>query len=436
LGNVIETIPWYKFSKLLFADPISQHCSVHFSLGQMTSTALLDAERNPSPGPPVVSLDDDDVDSGGSDGVRSNLRGRDTGDAMLDDLEFVHSGGGAGARCFSAFCARYSALPCVPKDRRRRRICEGATVLTLLTAGAVFLILGLAGVFDPLPTPRPRNIIFMVSDGMGPTSVTMARECRRGVAWGGDVLPFEKLLVGTSRTYSASSLVTDSAAGATAYSCAKKTYNGAIGVDPSRVPCGTLLEAAKAQRDMLTGLVVTSTVSHATPGSFAAHAVHRDMQDFIAEQEIDLGVDVIFGGGKKYFTQRADGRDLVRKAKDKGYTFVDSASAFRGISSATNESLPVLGLFSLSHMDFEIDRDPLDQPSLAEMTQKALDLLSASAEEDINSERGFFLLIEGSRIDMAAHINDPVRVRFDLKRFRLVFSPTSIFPPDFFFIFI
>ncbi len=149
-----------------------------------------------------------------------------------------------------------------------------------------------------------RNLIFMVSDGMGPASLTMARNFR---AFTGnfppldsnepllmnkveklphdDILVLDKHFIGNSRTRSTSSLVTDSAAGATAFSCGLKSYNGAISMLPDHTPCGTVLEAAK-RAGYLTGLVVTTDITDATPACFASHANMRTEEDLIAQQEV------------------------------------------------------------------------------------------------------------------------------------------------------
>ncbi|ORX66851.1 alkaline phosphatase-like protein [Linderina pennispora] len=265
---------------------------------------------------------------------------------------------------------------------------------------------------------KKRNVILMISDGFGPASETMARNF-----WQqthklpvGFQSPLDEILVGSSRTRSSSSLVTDSAAGATAFSCGHKSYNGAIGVMDSESPCGTVLEAAKLQRKMLTGLVATSRITHATPAAFSSHVLHRDMEDLIAEYQIgnySLGsvVDLMFGGGRCHFLPqsagndscRMDNRDLWSEAKQAGFRVLKDRKAFDQLET-TKEVLPVLGSFALSHMDYDIDRKPEEQPSLADMSDKALRILKSATKD---SDSGFFLMIEGSRIDMAAHTNDP-----------------------------
>jgi alkaline phosphatase len=268
------------------------------------------------------------------------------------------------------------------------------------------------------PTGK-RNFIFMVSDGMGPTSLSLTRSFRQhteGLPLN-DVLVLDKHHIGTSRTRSTSSLVTDSAAGATAFSCALKSYNGAISVLPDHTPCGTVLEAAK-DAGYMTGLVVTTRITDATPACFASHANMRSYEDLIAEQEIGeypLGrvVDLMMGGGRCHFLPngtdgscRADNKDIVEMAKAKGFSYVDDRAGFDGLKMGSAVKLPLLGLFAARDIPYEIDRRSQNDvyPSLEEMTRTALKALSDATKD---SEHGFFIMIEGSRIDHAGHGNDP-----------------------------
>ncbi|KAJ3057004.1 hypothetical protein HK097_001488 [Rhizophlyctis rosea] len=208
-------------------------------------------------------------------------------------------------------------------------------------------------------------------------------------------------------------IVTDSAAGATAFACAIKTYNGAIGVDPEQRACGTVLEAAKAV-GYTTGFVVTSRVTHATPASFSAHVINRNFENQIALQQIGnytLGrnVDLMFGGGLCHFKPigdpmscRLDNINVLELAQQSGWSVGTDRQSFEAL--ADTSSLPLLQVFTKDHMSFEIDRDPKKEPSLKEMAIKALSILTENTKK---SDKGFFLMIEGSRIDMAGHNNDP-----------------------------
>lgn len=268
------------------------------------------------------------------------------------------------------------------------------------------------------PTGK-RNMIFMVSDGMGPTSLTTTRSFRQFTEGlpEDDTLVLDGHLVGTSRTRSSSSLVTDSAAGATAFSCGFKSYNEAISVLPDHSPCGTVLEAASLA-GYKTGLVVTTRLTDATPACFASHVNRRGYEDRIAEQEIGehpLGrvVDLLLGGGRCHFLPnttegscRGDDRDLVELAKQKGFNYLDDRNGFDSLNGGTEAQLPLLGLLAEGDIPYEIDRRSQNEvyPSLEEMSRTALKILSDATAD---SEQGFFLMIEGSRIDHAGHANDP-----------------------------
>ncbi|NUB93927.1 alkaline phosphatase [Haloterrigena sp. SYSU A121-1] len=201
------------------------------------------------------------------------------------------------------------------------------------------------------------------------------------------------------------SMVTDSAAAGTAIATGVKTYNGAISVDTDREPLPTILERA-GEAGYATGLVSTTQLTHATPASFAAHVEDRGMQEEIARQFVDeTDVDVFLGGDRSHFRadDRDDGEDLIGRAEEQNYAYVETASELESVSEGK-----VLGLFSESgHLDYYLDRaNDADntQPGLRQMTERAIDLLETRSDE------GFFLLVEGGRIDHASHGNDPATV--------------------------
>ncbi|KAK6526917.1 hypothetical protein TWF281_010113 [Arthrobotrys megalospora] len=264
---------------------------------------------------------------------------------------------------------------------------------------------------------KKRNLIFMVSDGMGPTSLSMTRSFRQftenlPIA---DVLTLDKHFIGSSRTRSSNSLVTDSAAGATAFSCGLKSYNGAISILPDGNPCGTVLEAAKAAGYM-TGLVVTTSITDATPACFNSHVNMRWEQDRIAEQQIGdypLGrvTDLMFGGGLCHFMPntsigscRGDDRNLIKEAKAAGFQIAHTIDGFKYLRRGKFVKFPILGLWAETDIPFDIDRKDEEYPSLAAMAETAITALDIETRD---SDKGFFLMIEGSRIDHAGHGNDP-----------------------------
>lgn len=303
------------------------------------------------------------------------------------------------------------------------------TIFALVVAALVLPGL-IASKQQPRSIKPKKRVIMMVSDGMGPSSLSLARsfaELTGNLEKDSQQLFLDQHLLGTSRTRSSNSLITDSAAGATAFSCALHSYNTAIGVDDKGVPCGTVLEAAKA-KGLATGLVVTSDITDATPASFSAHVRTRASENIIAQQQIGYNplnrtVDLLLGGGYCHYLPagtpescRTDDRDLFKEARANGFHAFSDRKSFDDFSEA---DLPVLGLFASFNMDYTIDRDPKKQPSLAEMTRKALDALEAHADE------GFFLMVEGSRIDMASHANDPAAHAHDIMAYNDAFRTVS-----------
>lgn len=170
---------------------------------------------------------------------------------------------------------------------------------------------------------------------------------------------------------------------------------------------------------MLTGLVVTSRITDATPAAFSAHVVHRDMEETIAEHQIGdyvLGrqVDLMLGGGRCFFLPnttsggcRTDGRNLIKESENFGWKHVMLNKQEFDEKKKSYLPLPALGLFHPDHMNYEIDRDKTqetEEPSLSDMALAALRSLNGNS----GNNQGFFLMIESSRIDMGAHNNDPV----------------------------
>ncbi|KAG8686989.1 hypothetical protein FRC11_008004 [Ceratobasidium sp. 423] len=290
----------------------------------------------------------------------------------------------------------------------------------------------------PKGSKKVRNLILTIPDGFGrvkfddffkgsfthqfefsPASEVFARDFvqwnNTATGWNRE-LGSDKVQIGSIRTRSSNSYVTDSSASATAYSCAIKTYNGAVGIDEDGNPCATVLEAAK-RAGYTTGLVVTSRVTHATPASFASHIYDREAEPTIAEQIVGdqpLGrvTDLIMGGGLSMFwpntttgSSRKDGRDLLAEAKKAGFNVFTTRADFDALKGGKSAKLPYMGLFTSGHMSYEVDRDPAVEPSLLEMTKTALETLKQATR---NTKQGFFIMVEASRIDHAAHANDPV----------------------------
>lgn len=245
---------------------------------------------------------------------------------------------------------------------------------------------------------KPKNIIYVISDGMGPVYTTGYRYFADDKSTPEvDKTVFDRLHVGSASTYPApvSGLVTDSAAAATALSAGVKSYNGAIGVDVDKKPVTTILQMAK-QKGMKTGVAVTSQINHATPAAFVTHNESRRNYNEIAEsyfdQRIDdkFTVDVMLGGGTEYF-QRED-RDLVGEFIGAGYEYIDNIDDLP----AVQPGKPLLGLFAPVGLPWA-----LDYPQ-----QKRLLNLTQAAVRNLENDKGYFLLVEASQVDWAGHAND------------------------------
>jgi alkaline phosphatase len=268
------------------------------------------------------------------------------------------------------------------------------------------------------PVPEAKNIIFMVADGMGLAHVTAARIYKNGPD--GESLHLETLPnLGYQRTHSASASLTDSAAAASAWASGEKFHNGEISCHDDDhngrcepAPSPTILEIAKA-KGKVTGLVVTSTVTHATPAAFASHVPSRRCEREIARQYIQVTeVDVILGGGRKRFKsteKQADEcgtfGDFIADAERKGYQIAYTKKALDGVVAESPRK--ILGLFAPKGKTPELFRVfpekqySADEPTLPQMTAAALEIVE-------RAEDGFFLVVEGSQIDWASHRNDVV----------------------------
>nr|WP_315399296.1 alkaline phosphatase [uncultured Duganella sp.] len=316
-----------------------------------------------------------------------------------------------------------------------------------LTKIAAALALTVAGVQAAHAAGEAKNIIFFLGDGMGPTTVTAARIYKYGEDGSLTMDTLER--TARIKTFSADAQTTDSAPSMAAYMTGVKMNNEVISMSPETVatnpgrdangnlgvnncaagngtPATTILELAKAKGKAV-GAITTTELTHATPAATFSHICNRNAQYHIAAQlvpggagfnsALGDGVDVLMGGGRNHFTPfgagnttgRADGRNLLTELQAKGYTVAGNKTE---MNAATGKKF--IGLYSSkSHLEYELDRTatpPLgegaSQPSLAEMTVKAMDLLAQNGN-------GYFLMVEGGRIDHALHGTNAKRALSD-----------------------
>jgi alkaline phosphatase len=279
-----------------------------------------------------------------------------------------------------------------------------ASLISVIICILYFSVLSFAG--------QAKNIILMIGDGMGPAHVH--------IAWlyatrqlGKNLVMIEVMDKGQTAYMvndTADSTVTESAAAAVQMATGVKVLAKSVGIGPDGKVLKTILEMAK-EKGKATGLVTTSGITDATPAGFVAHVAHRSEEEKIAEQLIQSDINILFGGRKAFFLpqsekgRRKDGRNLVNDARGNGYLVIETAEEMKKV-----QGEKILGLFNMGNMVYEIDRKESTEPSLAEMTSKALDLLSKDAD-------GFFLMVEAGRIDHAAHVHDIGGVIWDTLAF-------------------
>jgi alkaline phosphatase len=253
-----------------------------------------------------------------------------------------------------------------------------------------------------------KNIIVMIPDG---TSVDVYSAARWFKFYNnlGEGLHVDPYITGTVTTFSSNAPIGDSAPTGSAYATGVLQQSGNVAIhpevsendlfqaDPSRTwqPAATILEALKIEKQKAVGLVVTCEFPHATPADFSAHHYKRSNFSALAAQMAYQNLDVMFGGGNGILTG-----DIKQHFKNNGTTLIsDDRNAL--LNYAGDEK--VWALFGDKALPYDMDRNPDKVPSLTEMTEKALQLLS-------KKEEGFFLMVEGSQVDWAAHANDAATI--------------------------
>lgn len=257
-------------------------------------------------------------------------------------------------------------------------------LLILIIIGTFILSCSSAKKGKTSSTPEIRNVILMIGDGMGLPDVYAAMTVS-------DIpLNIERCnVIGLQKTFSSDNYITDSGAAGTALATGTKTKNGAIGMDANGNPVKSILEIAE-ENGLATGLVSTSSVTHATPASFIAHQSNRGSYEDIAMDFLKTDIDVFIGGGRNHFAKRIDKQNLIDSLKLRGYEVDTSMNQI-----LMSKSVKLAGLTVP-------DQNPYRLKGRGDMlpaaSGKAIEILQ-------KNPKGFFLMIEGSQIDWAAHVN-------------------------------
>ena len=250
---------------------------------------------------------------------------------------------------------------------------------------------------------KPKSIILFIGDGMGVAQVTTA--IMNNV--GSNFMRFTN--GGLILTASTNSWITDSAASATAISTGVNTYNKAIGVDADQNNLKLLVDyASEAGKSF--GIIATSSITHATPAAFYSNNLWRNEEYDIALQLSESEVDVIIGGGFKYFLpenengKRKDGRNLLNEMKDRKFSVVFDMEDLMSLDKGKTDKVVALLAYSA------IDKENNPSHKLADMTRVAIQILKKNGN-------GFFLMVEGAQIDWKAHDNEYQKMLFQLEDF-------------------
>ncbi len=300
---------------------------------------------------------------------------------------------------------------------RRKLLGLGAAGLAVTAFGTPMS--ALAQVAKPGKSKKAKNIILCISDGMSvgiPTMWDHYCQLEHGKkSYWAELFNKDYVINGLQDTRSLGSLVTDSSAASSSWGSGRHIWNGMVNAFPKSsnkdefIPLRPLMQILKEDGRMGTGLVTTATITHATPAGCSISHVSRDEEWIIAERYLDAELDVLMGGGAKFFDaeKRKDKKDLFAAFARKGYTICRTAGDLKGAQGAAK----LLGIFSDSHMPYTVDRDHdtnlgIQTPTLKDMALVALQKLKGNSH-------GFFLQIEGARVDHGAHTDDMAAALYD-----------------------
>ena len=289
-----------------------------------------------------------------------------------------------------------------PASTSRRDFLKAATITSAVFGGTAAPLLARETRKSSDNRGLPKKVIFMVSDGMNHGAMSLAQHSRSmfdGKQTNWATLYREKPVVrALVETFSANSAVTDSAAAASAWGGGQRVNNGTINMEAASGRPVEAIQSLLKKRNIPVGLVSTATITHATPAGFAANVGSRGDEGEIARQYQERGVEILLGGGQKFFPE-----DLVKKFSNSGYDVLTNRKDL--VAAKADDKKPVLGLFSSGYIPLAIDREAKKDlqdsiPTLSEMAELAVKRLDSLAKDQ------WFLMVEGARIDHCGHAND------------------------------
>lgn len=287
---------------------------------------------------------------------------------------------------------------------------------TTFICSLIFLVFFQAIALDKQEVKPVKNVILMIPDGTSLATVSIARWYQLYQHPDKQKLNLDPYLCGTVRTHSSNAPIGDSAPTTSCYMTGYPSLTGYVStypvadpendiypMDPTMAyqPLMTVLEAGRILKDKATGLVFTCEFPHATPADCAAHSYKRGRYDWIAPQMVHNNLDVVIGGGVSILTD-----DMKTYLQENGYGVY--TNDIKGMRAHQGDKL--WSLFADRAMAYDLDRNPEEEPSIAEMTELAIRKLSTDPD-------GFFLMVEGSKVDWAAHANDPIGMVTDFLAF-------------------
>lgn len=294
----------------------------------------------------------------------------------------------------------------------RRQFLRRSSAASIAAALSAKPTLATSSSRQPGHSPKPKNLIFMVSDGLSAGALSLVERWRQrhdstSSHWYQLLQQAAPKVVRCLQDVaSGNALVPDSAAAGSAWGCGERIDNNAINFH-NNAPVGAPLYVRAKHKGYATGLVTTARITHATPAAFVANVSHRREEDAIALQYLEREVDCLLGGGSRYFfAEDGSEKAILAAFRQSGYSLLRSDKELQAAVSASHRLKPLLGLFATNHLPYAIDRSNRNGNCHADIPNLPC-MMSAALQKLNRADNGFFLQVEAARVDHVAHANDP-----------------------------